>query len=997
MAGWLGGLRARIIATFTSVLLVHWFLIEPVNSFKVLDLRHGMVSIIFVFMGLAFSFLHYFYKQQLLANFRTNEQLENMRIQGLKLNLAIESARLGTWSWDIKSDQLVWSDNMYLLFGIPAETPMDFEKFLAILHPDDREATSRAVSKSIQEGLDFECEYRIIWPDQSIHWAVGVGRAYKDEHGQAVRMEGIVRNIEHRKKLELDLQEDKERLGQAQRIAGIASWKLNLSGQFDCSDELYSLLGVSSDFRHNNGISFVKLIHPDDQSHVNDWLKKCLRGQKPESIIFRRFLVNGNLRFLTISGELQHDLTGKPILAMGAIQDITNQYLKDELIHTNEERHRLALDSMALGEWELDLETKSTTRSKRHDEIFGYEELLPAWTYDTFLSHVIDEDKSKVFSQFQPFDSKTKQVGFECRIQRKDNIVRWIQISALKSINHYGHEVMVGIIKDINDRKVNEVRLKESELRFRSLFEYLPIAYQALDEKGLYIDANQAMADILGFKNAKDLLGRSFIHFIDFSKEKSIEILQNEITKNGRLSGELALRRFDGTPITVDLSARAQVDSEGKFICGHYIAIDITERRAMESKIIELNLDLEKKVSDRTLQLAAANASKSLFLASMSHEIRTPLNAVLGLTQVLYDEKLNPEQKEIIHKISLSGKSLLNIVDDILDFSKIEAGQLEIYKKPFSIEELIVQVRSVIDVSAKSKGLQVKLEYPQVVLGQFLGDAQRIGQVFLNLAGNAVKFTSSGTVVIRVIQLSLTEATARLRFEIEDTGIGIKEEVLSTLFRPFIQADHSITRRFGGTGLGLSICKRLVELMGGKIGVNSVFGQGSKFWFELTFDRMQVENRPQTSQSLASSESKNQLKGLNILVVDDSQDNLFLAELVLKKVGAQVTMANNGAEAFDLLKVQSDKFKIILMDIEMPVMDGLTATRKIRRELKLENLPIIALSAGVLAEEKQKALDAGMNDFLSKPTNIKVMIEVISRYTQKPELKESQIGSPGMI
>ena len=403
-------------------------------------------------------------------------------------------------------------------------------------------------------------------------------------------------------------------------------------------------------------------------------------------------------------------------------------------------------------------------------------------------------------------------------------------------------------------------------------------------------------------------------------------------------------------------------------LCGQ-LTVSIENIRVYQS--------LERKVAERTEQLAAANAAKSQFLASMSHEIRTPMNAVLGLAQLLQDEPLTEDQLQMVHRINTAGRSLLSIINDILDFSKIEAGQLSVEQRPFKLTELLSHIDNLMGPAAQSKGLILRLQEEVPMSGRLSGDALRIEQVLINLVGNALKFTEQGGVTLRVTPIAITEASARLRFEIEDTGIGMNPEAVAKLFTPFTQADSGIARRFGGTGLGLSISKRLVDLMGGEIGVTSTPYVGSTFWFELPFDRLPDEEKPESS---ATEVKGPRLQGLRLMVVDDSQINLYLAERVLKREGAEVTLMKDGQQALDALRANPQGYDLVLMDIQMPVMDGLAATRAIREELGLVTLPVIALTAGVLAEEKQNALDAGVNDFLPKPMDLDLMAGMIRSY-----------------
>ena len=387
-------------------------------------------------------------------------------------------------------------------------------------------------------------------------------------------------------------------------------------------------------------------------------------------------------------------------------------------------------------------------------------------------------------------------------------------------------------------------------------------------------------------------------------------------------------------------------------------------------------------------ELAAATASKSLFLASMSHEIRTPMNVVLGLAQLLEREPLGEEPLEMVRRIRAAGDSLLGIINDILDFSKIEAGQFELEHRVFGLEESLRHIGNLLEETARGKGLRLLLEAPPLP-GWLAGDPLRLEQVLINLTSNAIKFTERGEVTLRARSLTCDASTVRLRFEVSDTGIGLSPAACARLFQPYTQAETGTARRFGGTGLGLSISKRLVELMGGAIGVESREGVGSTFWFELAFERR--EDAPPDSAVETFRVAGPRLRGLRVLVADDNPVNLYLAEHVLRKEGAEVTQAQDGRQVLDLLQARPGAYDLVLMDIQMPVMDGLEATRMIRRELQLTTLPVIALSAGVMAAERQQALEAGVDDFLPKPMNLDRMAEMILKYCSA-EREITQVG-----
>lgn len=394
------------------------------------------------------------------------------------------------------------------------------------------------------------------------------------------------------------------------------------------------------------------------------------------------------------------------------------------------------------------------------------------------------------------------------------------------------------------------------------------------------------------------------------------------------------------------------------------VLTDITER-----KQAELSLARAKAHAEKLERL------KSDFLTQMSHEIRTPLTAIMGLADLLARDELNVTQLDKVQQIQTSGKLLLGIINDILDLSKIEAGQLITEERPFSFEDLLNSVQTH-QASIKSKAVTLKLERPTSDVPTLIGDRRRIEQVLGNLVGNAIKFTAAGEIVVSLQTHRVTHSTLNLRAEVKDTGPGIDQDFLPKLFTPFTQGDTGIGRQHGGTGLGLSISKQLIELMGGAIGVQSEKGQGSTFWFELS---LSISHEPQERLEKAptSKLGKNRLANLNILVVDDSASIRDLIEEFLRLEGAEVELAEDGATALAIMHDHGSRFDCVLMDVQMPVMDGLTATQNIRTIPELDHLPILAMTAGLLAEQQARARQAGMSDVIAKPVDIDRMIAQI--------------------
>ena len=474
-------------------------------------------------------------------------------------------------------------------------------------------------------------------------------------------------------------------------------------------------------------------------------------------------------------------------------------------------------------------------------------------------------------------------------------------------------------------------------------------------------------------------------HLLDSSQPD--KLIEGRVFRIYTRAGELRWIEHNSLPVH---------NADGENIGRRATNRDVTERRAAEEEIRKLNEELEDRVNKRTQELAAANEqlsqardtaeqatqAKSTFLSSMSHEIRTPLNAIIGMADIMRKKGLHSPYLEYLDKIELAGKHLSNLINDILDLSKIEAGKLTMEEAPLALDTTIANVESMLHDSINDKGLSLVVE-PLPELPYLLGDNTRLQQVILNYLNNATKFTESGAITLRVRILEDMAETVLLRFEVEDSGIGISKELIAEIFTEFEQADKSRIRESGGTGLGLAINLKLAQLMGGDVGVESKEGEGSTFWLTAMLKKCSDDYSPNPDAGRQSAEQilRESYAGSRVLIVDDEPFNLEIATFQLSDIGMQCDMAENGEQAVE--KAKENCYDVILMDVQMPVMDGLEATRRIRQLKQGGDVPVLAMTANVFSDDNERCLEAGMSDFVPKPIDTGIFLVTLLKWLSK--------------
>ncbi len=521
----------------------------------------------------------------------------------------------------------------------------------------------------------------------------------------------------------------------------------------------------------------------------------------------------------------------------------------------------------------------------------------------------------------------------------------------------------------------------------RTLIDTLPDLVWLKDTEGVYLGCNTRFEHFFGAPR-EAIVGKTDYDFVAATLADAFR--QNDrmaMEKNGLTVNEEEIPfASDGHRELLETTKTPMRDSRGRLIGVLGIGHDITERKRTEDELERHRHHLEELIEVRTHDLAlakdaaeAANVAKSAFLANMSHEIRTPLNAITGMAHLIRRGGLSAKQAEQLGKLEHASAHLLGIINTILELSKIEAGKFSLEKTGVQVESLLGNVISMLHDRARAKGLRLASAV-QPLPPNLMGDPTRLQQALLNYATNAIKFTDRGSVTLRAMAVEETPDDALIRFEVSDTGIGIEPESLSRLFSPFEQADNSTTRKYGGTGLGLAITRKLAEMMGGEAGVESTPRQGSTFWFTCRLKKGKARAPVPFVSSDAGADLKRLYAGRRILVVEDEPVNREISSLMLADADLQVDAAEDGAQAVAM--TDANDYDLILMDMQMPVMGGLDATRTIRARSRGRRIPILALTANAYSEDKARCLEAGMDDFIAKPVDPDVLYATLLRWLQ---------------
>ena len=852
-----------------------------------------------------------------------------------------------------------------------------------LTHPGDVCSSVRREEQLRKEpGRYLEAEKRYIHRDGTVVWARMRISLVRDIAGAPLYFVVHVEDITERRRAEEALRESEERFRIMADGCPAMMWVTNAEGGNQFINRAYrEFFGITGD--KAEGDKWQQLVHPDDAIGYIGAFRNAVRDHTPFAGEARRRRVDGESRWLASYAAPRFSPGGEFLGHVGLSLDISegkqaeqerqfqhslirsiNEVSLDGILVVNNENVIVSHNKRFLDVWRIPL-------ARIPDNLPDYQ---VGGQPPLILSATVDRVKDP--------DAFLKRIGElnedpdandHCEIELKDGRTLERYSTSLRSES--GQSLgRVWFFRDITERKQSEQALRGSEEKFRQLAENMRgVVWMKAPGSDKFLYISPAYERVWGrtcdsvYQNPASRL--EAIHPDDLEQSRLSFARQME---GESLDSEYRIRTPDRQEKWIHGRAFPVRDQAGQLIRVVGILEDITGRKHYEEELIRAREGAD-----------AANRAKSCFLANMSHEIRTPMNGVIGMIQLLLATNLTPEQQRYADVAQTSGQSLLVLIDSILDLSKIEARKMTLENLSFELRQVVEEVDRVFRIQAGAKGLhfhsRVSPELPEFLRG----DAHRLRQVLTNLAGNALKFTARGEIGLDASLESQGDGAATVRFTVTDTGIGIRPDRVAAVFSPFTQADDSSTRKYGGTGLGLAICKQLVEMMGGTIGVDTREGRGSTFWFTAVF-KLASPSRPpnqRTVERLGTPPGVTRaVRDARILVAEDNATNREVALAQLRKLGYEATAVSNGAEAVEA--VRHGSYELVLMDCEMPVMDGFEATRQIRGLSRpgSPGIPIVALTADAMADDRDRCLRAGMNDYLAKPVDLARLSDVLARW-----------------
>jgi PAS domain S-box-containing protein len=897
---------------------------------------------------------------------RVIERTEQWRKSEARWKFAVDGAGDGIWDWNVETGHVFYSRRWKAILGYAEDEIGDaLNEWSDRVHPDDIPNAWKIVEAHLKDRTeDFVLEYRMRAKDGSWKWILDRGKAIERlSDGSPARIMGTHSDITARKIAEDELFLERERLRMAAEAGSLGVWDYNLDSNIIVCDERWrEIFGIDSASPVNTMEHFNACIHPDDVDRITEERMAALAArQKIHRTEYRIRTPAGETRWIVTQALLIEATERTPNRLVGIVRNVTERHLKEEELRQSYEALRQAERLAKIGSWTLDLESQRFSSSDMLNEMNGLGPEDPPHSLDGLKQMLSPESYQKIRYGIELCKATGTPYDVEVEHFRTDGTSYAAHVMGQANRDQSGKIVsLTGTVQDITERE-------EDRARLTALADNLPDgAIYRLEYAGdkqfalTYVSAG--IFSLIGVQ-APEMVSDQRLFFKALHEEdlpRYQKLLEHSALTRDVFDCQFRIQKRDGQFIWMHARSAPRQQADGTTVWDGILRDITAERQAAEA------LQRAKEVAE------AAEHAKSNFLATMSHEIRTPMNTVIGMTRLTLQTDLSPKQRNYMEKIDSSAKTLLSIINDVLDFSKIEAGKLDLEDAEFQLEAVLESVSNVTVMRAEEKGLEIAYAVDPGVPRTLRGDPLRLGQVLINLISNAVKFTHAGEIIVTIHATEKDADTATLQFSVRDTGIGLDAMQIEGLFRAFTQADSDISRRYGGTGLGLAICKQVVEMMGGRIWVESEPGKGSTFAFTI-----KTLLSPKTEESTTKASHQRALAGRRVLIVDDNASARQILFDMVHGFGMVPVTVESGVEALRTLKSAShggQPFELILMDWRMPGMDGIETVCRIREEKELGQMPAVLMVTAYGRDEVLHSVEKlGLQGILIKPITESVM------------------------